>query len=203
MMTVEVFVAGRSLTADAERELADRILRALTTADAAPDAVMDAARELTHVLVGQPRTWRTGGSSPDSAPRYLVRVTVPGAWSNTPEFGHHVVPLITDAIAATEADPTRLRSAAHCVMQIVGLREHGVGTLGRVTTSTEITRLMTQGFRDSGDRPEAPEGSTIDPVCGMTVERATATFTLTHDGADLAFCAPVCRKVYAEDHGLA
>ena len=36
----------------------------------------------------------------------------------------------------------------------------------------------------------------------MTVEWATARFTLTHDGVDHAFCAPVCRKVYAEDHGL-
>jgi hypothetical protein len=36
---------------------------------------------------------------------------------------------------------------------------------------------MTQGFRGSGERPEAPDGSTIDPVCGMAVEWATARFT--------------------------
>jgi hypothetical protein len=31
MITAEVFVTGRTLTADAEREIADRVLRALTT----------------------------------------------------------------------------------------------------------------------------------------------------------------------------
>jgi YHS domain-containing protein len=203
MMTVEVFVTGRPMTADAESELAERLLRALTTEESAPDSVMDSARELTHVLVGQPRTWATGGPPPDAAPRYLVRLTVPGAWSNSREFGNHVVPLITETIAATEPDPTRLRREPHCIVQIVGLREHSMGTLGRTTTSTGITRLMTRGFRDSGQRSEAPAGSTIDPVCGMPVPWAAARFTLTHDGVDHAFCAPSCRKVYVEDHGLA
>lgn len=199
MMTVEVFVTGRTLTADAEGELAERVLQALTTAESAPDSALDSAREFIHVLVGQPRAWATGGPGPDSAPRYLVRLTVPSSWSNNREFGNHVVPLITEAIAATEPDPTRLRREPHCVVQIVGLREHCLGTLGRATTSTELTRLMTKGFRDSGDRPVAPEGSTIDPTCGMPVEWATAKFTLTHDGVDYAFCAPSCRKVFAED----
>ena len=203
MMTVEVLVAGAALPADAQRDLAGRILRALTTEDAAPQVVLDAARELTHVLVEQPGTWVTGGPPPDTAPRYLVRLTVPGSWSGNREFGDHVVPLITEAIAGTEPDPTRLRREPHCVVQILGLREHCVGTLGRTTTSTDITRMMTRGFRDSDERPDAPEGTTIDPVCGMPVERATARFTLTHDGVEHAFCAPVCRKVYAEDHGLA
>ena len=54
MMTVEVFVTGRTLTSAAERELAERVLWALTTEAAAPDAVVDSVRELTHVLVGQP-----------------------------------------------------------------------------------------------------------------------------------------------------
>jgi YHS domain-containing protein len=203
MMTIEVFVTGRALSADEERDLADRVLRALTTEDAAPDSVMESARELAHVLVEQPRAWATGGPPPDSAPRYLVRLTVPRAWSNDRQFGSHIVPLITESIAATEPDPSRLRREPHCVVQIVGLREHCMGTLGRATTSTEITRLMTQGFRESGDQPEAPVGSTIDPVCGMPVEWATAKFTLTHDGVDYAFCAPSCRKVFAEDNATA
>jgi YHS domain-containing protein len=199
MMSVEVFVGGRTLTSAEEHELADRLLRALTFTEAAPDSVLDSAREFVHVLVGQPRAWATGGTA---APRYLVRVTVPGSWSNG-EFAGNVVPLITDAIAASEPDPARLRREPHCVVQIVGLREHCVGTLGRSTTGTEITRLMTRGFRESGARPEAPDGCTIDPVCGMTVERATARITLTHDGVEYAFCAPGCRKVFMEDiaHG--
>ncbi|TWF78900.1 YHS domain-containing protein [Pseudonocardia hierapolitana] len=202
-MTVEVLVTGRPLTADAERELADQILLALTTEESAPDAVLESARELVHVVVGQPGTWATGGPSPDGAPRYLVRLTVPRSWSNDRQFGRHIVPMVTEAIAATEPDPTRLYRDPHCVVQIVGLREHCLGTLGRATTSTEITRLMTRGYRESGERPAAPAGSTVDPICGMRVEWATARFTLTHDGVDYAFCAPSCRKVFAEDHAVA
>ena len=101
-----------------------------------------------------------------------------------------------------EDDPTRLHREPHCVVQVVGLREHAVGTLGRATTSTEITRLMTENYRRSGERVTAPEGSVVDPVCGMVVELATATFTLDHAGTTYAFCAPSCRKVFAEDHAI-
>jgi YHS domain-containing protein len=198
-----VFVTGRALRTDEERELADRLLRALTTEESAPDVVLDAARELTHVLVRQPGTWVTGGPPADAAPRYLVRLTVPGAWSNDPRFAGHVVPLVTDAVAATEPDPTRLRREPHCVVQIVGLREQAMGMLGRPVASTEITRFMTRGFRDAGEVPDAPDGFAVDPVCGMRVERSTARFTLTHDGVDYAFCAPSCRKVFAEDNAVA
>jgi YHS domain-containing protein len=202
MMTVEVSVTGRAMTADDERELADRLLRTLTTEESAPDVVLDSARELTHVLVRQPRTWATGGAPPDTAPRYLVRITVPAASSNDPRFAGHVVPLVTGAVAATEADPARLGREPHCVVQIVGLREHAIGMLGGPVTSTEVTRFMTRGFDGSGEAPDLPDGVTVDPVCGMRVEWSTARFTLTHDGVDHAFCAPSCRKVFAEDHGL-
>lgn len=200
MMTLEISVTGRALDAAAEHDLADRVLAALTAADGAPDETMRRAREFTHVLIDQPRTWVTGGPPTETAPRYLVRLTVPQSWSNDRDFGRYIIPMITDAVAATEPDPGRLRREPHCVVQIVGLREHCVGTLGTSTTSTELTRLMTQDFRDSGRLPTAPDGYTVDPTCGMTVEWATAQFTLTHAGVDYAFCAPSCRKVFAEDH---
>lgn len=50
---------------------------------------------------------------------------------------------------------------------------------------------------------EERELAGFDPVCGMAVEWATARFTLTHDGVDHAFCAPSCRKVFAEDNATA
>ncbi|WP_280458081.1 ATPase [Nocardia carnea] len=200
MMTLEISVTGRDLDARAEQELADRVLAALTGYDDAPDATLAKAREFTHVLIQQPRTWVTGGPATETAPRYLVRLTVPGSWSGDPDFGKNIIPMITAAIAGTEPDPQRLDREPHCVVQIVGLREHCAGTLGRSTTSTELTRLMTQDFRDSGRVPTAPEGFTIDPTCGMQVEWATARITYNHDGVDYAFCAPSCRKVFVEDH---
>ncbi|WP_327110279.1 ATPase [Nocardia sp. NBC_01730] len=196
-MTVELFVSDESLIADRKRALAEHILRKLTTEPASPQSVLAKARELTHVLVRTPEVWATGGAA---APRYLVRLTVPGSWSNNSEFGDHVIPLITKAIAESETDQDRLTRDPHCVIQIVGLREHNLGALGRKLTTTEITKIMTQEYRESGDHAEAPEGYAVDPVCGMTVELSTARFTLTHDGTDYAFCAPVCRKVFAEEH---
>ncbi|MET8777867.1 ATPase [Nocardia sp. NPDC004654] len=199
MMTIELFVSPGVLDAERKQALAERILHALTTEDSAPDAVLDKARELTHVLVREPEVWATGGPA---APRYLVRLTVPGAWSNNPQFADHVVPMITGAIAATEPDPDRLTREPHCVVQIVGLRERGLATLGRTLTSTELTELLTDDYRNSGETREAPEGFVIDPVCGMTVELATADLTLTHNGTDYAFCAPACRKLFAEEHAI-
>ena len=196
MMTVEVFT-DRAL---ADRQaLAQVLLTDLLSADEAPESVMVGAREFIHVLVHEPTVWATGGAA--GPPRYLVRVTVPGSW-NTKEFATFVVPKVTDIVASFEDDPTRLRREPHCVVQITGLREHSVGTLGQPTTSTEITRLMTENFRSSGERVSAPDGSVVDPVCGMIVELATTPFTLTHDGTTYGFCAPSCRKVFAEDLGV-
>ncbi|WP_378734145.1 ATPase [Nocardia brasiliensis] len=202
MMTVELFISDETMSAEQQRELAERLLRELTTEPGAPDAVMDKVRELTNVLVRRPEVWATGGPSTATTPRYLVRVTVPSAWSNNTEFGDHIIPLITRTIAATESDPDRLTREPHCVVQIIGLRENCAGTLGRKTTITEITKLMTQDYRDSATTAEAPAGHAIDPVCGMTVDLATADITLTHNGIDYTFCAPVCRKVFAEEHSL-
>ncbi|MEV6277766.1 ATPase [Nocardia sp. NPDC051832] len=201
MMTVELFVSGTMAAAD-RQALAERLLRKLTTAPDAPESVLAKARELTHVLVHAPGTWVTGGPDPAAAPRYLVRLTVPGSWSNNSDFGGHVIPLITETIAETETDSGRLTRDPHCVVQIVGLREHGIGLLGRTTTSSELTKLMTEEFRSSGEIPQAPEGFVIDPICGMTVELATTQLTLTHEGTTYGFCAPVCRKVFAEEHAI-
>lgn len=50
----------------------------------------------------------------------------------------------------------------------------------------------------SGSRPE----SVIDPVCGMTVNVATAEaagLTIEHDGRTYAFCRAGCRRAFEEE----
>ena len=42
-------------------------------------------------------------------------------------------------------------------------------------------------------------GGELDPVCGMTVDPATAQHTLEHDGATIYFCGPSCRTAFAAD----
>ena len=189
MMTIEVHTRPGSLTATQREELGRRLLTDLIAGETAPEVVLDGARALTNVLVHEPTTWVTN----DDEPRYLVRVTVPGSW-NTKEFSAYMVPKIT-ALLGDE----RLLHEPRCQVQVIGLKEHAVGMLGRVTTSADITRLITDGYRKSGERPEPAPGTAIDPVCGMTVDLATATITLEHDGTLYAFCAPVRRKVFAED----
>ncbi len=193
-MTIEVLVRAGVLDRTAKQDLAHRLLTEVLAEDGTPDSVLAGVRALTNVLVHEPDVWVTGGAEP----RYLVRVTVPGSWHG-PELARHLVPKITELVAATEPDPGRLGREPHCQVQIVGLREHGVGTLGRPVSATDITRLMTDGYRTAGEHRQAAPGTAIDPVCGMTVDLATATITLDHDGTRYAFCAPVCRKVFVEE----
>ncbi|BDU08622.1 ATPase [Nocardia cyriacigeorgica] len=201
MMTIDLYVSDPTLTGERGQALAAHVLHTITAADAAPDAVMARAREFTHVLVHHPAAWATGGPSLSGAPRYLARVTVPGSWAG-PGFGDGIIPLITDAIAEFEGDQQRLRTDPHCVVQILGVREHNLGTTGRTTTATELTKMMTADYDSDADTRDIPDGYGVDPVCGMTLEIATAEFTLTHNGETRVFCAPVCRKVFAEEHAL-
>ncbi|GAB1514589.1 YHS domain-containing protein [Actinophytocola sp. KF-1] len=193
-MTVEVFTRPGTFTAAEREHLGQALLTGLLTEEGAPEAVLAKARALTNVLVHEPATWVTNGDEP----RYLVRLTVPGSWLGT-SFGEHMIPKVTEVIAATEADAGRLYREPHCQVQIVGLKEHAVGTLGRVTTATDITRLMTDDYRAAGEQRDAAPGTAIDPVCGMAVDLATAAITLDHDGTRYAFCAPVCKKVFSEE----
>ena len=47
----------------------------------------------------------------------------------------------------------------------------------------------------------APDRPTCIGNC-RSARRASAEFTLTHNGETRVFCAPVCRKVFAEEHAL-
>jgi P-type Cu+ transporter len=46
-----------------------------------------------------------------------------------------------------------------------------------------------------------PPGKAIDPVCGMTVDIATAKHTHAHGGKTWYFCSPRCREKFAADPG--
>ena len=39
----------------------------------------------------------------------------------------------------------------------------------------------------------------IDPVCGMSVDPATARATVTHEGTTYYFCAPGCGRAFGAD----
>ncbi|MGN6544839.1 MAG: heavy metal translocating P-type ATPase, partial [Aureliella sp.] len=51
----------------------------------------------------------------------------------------------------------------------------------------------------SGSAPAAASASAIDPVCGMTVDPATAAGSLEHDGQTYYFCSQSCRQKFASN----
>ena len=51
-----------------------------------------------------------------------------------------------------------------------------------------------------GDSP-APTAPGIDPVCGMTVDPATAKFSALHDGVTYHFCSQGCQHKFNAEPG--
>lgn len=193
MMTIEV-CTSHPLPPERRAELGRRVLTGFFASELAPEVVLEANRAVTNVLIHEPATWVTG----DDEPRYLVRVTVPGSWI-TREFSAFAVPRLTALVADVAGEGERLLREPRCQVQVVGLKEHALGALGQVMTATDITRLVTEGYRASADERTPEPGTAIDPVCGMAIDLATATITLEHEGTRYAFCAPVCRKVFSEE----
>ncbi len=45
----------------------------------------------------------------------------------------------------------------------------------------------------------ASTGKVKDPVCGMTIDAATAAAKRSHDGKDYYFCAQGCARAFDSD----
>jgi len=76
----------------------------------------------------------------------------------------------------------------------VSHREIAVGILA------ELVKLRASGELVKGVSPEVPEiVEAVDPVCGMTVEVATARHTVDHEGTTYYFCAPGCARAFKKD----
>jgi len=54
-----------------------------------------------------------------------------------------------------------------------------------------------RGKVEAGEDIEVEES--VDPVCGMTVEVASARHTSEHDGITYYFCCPGCKKAFEKD----
>lgn len=205
MMFVEVFVPAGRLGTDQREVLGKRLAAELFGAEDAPEAVMAGAKRLTQIVVHEPATWIVGEDVVDDGSRYLVRVTVPGAWNNK-DMGGYLIPPITKALAAVDPDPDRLWQEPVAWVQIIGLKEGSLGAAGQALSITDITRMITQDYRDSAEAGAtvAAPGTAIDPICGMTVDlEDDAAITADVDGTTYGFCSAVCKKVFVEDHAEA
>jgi Cu+-exporting ATPase len=66
------------------------------------------------------------------------------------------------------------------------------GPVGMDTGPTKPVTIAFGQTRTSMAPTRQTPVSRVDPVCGMTVDPATAAATRTHDGVDYFFCNPGC-----------
>jgi phenylpyruvate tautomerase PptA (4-oxalocrotonate tautomerase family) len=139
MMLVELFAPRGTLTGRRRREVVERLCTELLHEEGVPPAVAEASRTATHVVVHEPATWMVGGR-PAEGPRFVVRVSVPGAWRA--EISARVIARVTQVLVGAFDDE-------HAVVwvHVIGVPEGGMGAFGRVMRSTDIVKLLTASFR--------------------------------------------------------
>ena len=202
MILIELFSPKGTLSAEQRRRIPERLIEAISEAGA-PAEVAEAWRAICQVVLHEPDAWIVGGRpvEPGEPPRYIVRVSVPGAWRN--DMSAHVIARLTQALAADDPNPQRLFQEPLVCVQIVGVAEGSYGAFGRVMRSADIIKLITRPYREaSAGRIPAEQpapGTAIDPICGMTVALTDTAITLEHAGTTYAFCSSGCRSVFAEE----
>jgi Cu+-exporting ATPase len=95
---------------------------------------------------------------------------------------------------------------------IIAAAAMALSSLSVVTNANRLRRFTPTPLPDTGtsragdpvveigaDHAPATPAEVTDPVCGMTVDPATAQATLTDAGTTYYFCSTGCRDTYAED----
>ncbi|NLU71929.1 hypothetical protein HCC61_04385 [Streptomyces sp. HNM0575] len=211
MLLIEVWVPRGALSEAERQSLGRRLVDTLMVEDDSHAIeVIDAQRMITQVLVHEPATWVLGqrtSADPADPPRYLVRVSAPASWRK--EISRSVVELVTGVLGEIERaagrDPERVRREPHAVVLVDGISEGGIGIRGEVMGSMDLMEFVSRPYRDgsdSGPTAGTAQGKLIDPVCGMGVEIDASTPTLVHEGALYGFCHGLCRRAFAEEHGV-
>ena len=134
--------------------------------------------------------------------------------------GHYDEDALERALGTPAAYVGLVASATRAAAVLGYLRERGVDDglvarvhapagldLGRVDSDeiavaimAELVQLRAAGALEApGHRAAAAPHEAIDPVCGMTVDVATARYRATHDGRTVYFCSAGCLATYEED----
>ena len=122
-----------------------------------------------------------GGSGYALDPVCGMQVETANAPASTMYQGHRIYFCSDHCRFKFESEPTRFTKRDLSA----DVHDHGEGTMdnssdGEMSKSADVSR-------------------NIDPVCGMTVDRATAAATRTHDGVDYFFCNPGCAEKFEAD----
>jgi xanthine dehydrogenase accessory factor len=102
---------------------------------------------------------------------------------------------VLDALGLTDAERARVHTPAGIDIGARTPAEIAMSILAQV-----VRAIRLEGLSASGEVPPAEPVQVLDPVCGMTVVVMPDTPHLQIDGADVWFCGPHCRDVYAAQH---
>lgn len=202
MMFVEVFAPKGTLGQEQRRRVAERLVTEVMSAEGAPAAVIERARAIAQAVVHQPDAWTVGGRpvDPTEDPRYVVRVSVPGAHL-TDGMRAELVARVTRVLSEVDEDPRRLYREPSAWVHIVEIPDGNIGAFGHVMRTSDIVKMAVTGERvvPDGDPADARTPDTaVDPICGMTVALTETAITLERDGVTYAFCCVGCRTVFVE-----
>jgi xanthine dehydrogenase accessory factor len=148
----------------------------------------------------------------------------PGAdtWTVAATMGHYDEDALEAALAFPDADVALIASSRRASAAIEALRARGLDekVLGRIRTPATrvrgagqeeiavltlaeiVTMRRRRGPARSRTREQVvapPVAFATDPVCGMTVDVATATHKLPYDGRTFYFCSAGCRAEFEHE----
>lgn len=195
---------GRFTEAD-HRVIVDQIWSVVLTEEHAPSETMRRARQMAHLGFRELTDWHTGHGPVDtaSAPPVIASVTVPQAWQD--ETARHMIGTIKAAIRRVDVAHRWSREPGSLWVIINGVPDGSIGMDGKSSTADDVLDALTADYqaavREGRDEP-IPEGSLVDPMCGMLVRRGRRAITIEHDGETIGFCAGACRDAYVRQHSL-
>jgi xanthine dehydrogenase accessory factor len=140
----------------------------------------------------------------------------PGAdtWAVVATMGHYDEDALEAALAYPDVDVALVASQRRGAAVLSALRERGLdeATLRRVRTPAGGTRAGGQAeialfaltevvdTRRRRARPQADLSAFVtDPVCGMAVDVATATWRVVHAAGTAYFCSEGCRERFSRE----
>jgi len=71
-----------------------------------------------------------------------------------------------------------------------------IGATAPAEIALSILAEIISERRNRRDTPPVVSSASIDPVCGMEVDVATARWTTDFEGQTIRFCAPACRRAF-------
>ncbi|WP_017591662.1 YHS domain-containing protein [Nocardiopsis potens] len=205
MFFIEVFIPKGALDPERRRLLMQRLgsIDELLLGEPMHPEAERTMRSCYQAVLHEQEIWTVGGDlwSEGDPPRYVVRLQVPGSWRK--EMAEHLIPIFLRVIGEIDGDPEGVAWEPRALVNVVGVPEGSVGVFGGPMRSEDLGLRIGRSFREVRRRGETEPGprpgAVYDPMCGMTIELATAEFTLEHGGEVYGFCCDPCRTAFRKE----